>query len=624
MKPTLQLKLTQQLNLTPQLQQSIRLLQLSSIELNQSTERGDQNTDTGTRLYHRIQNQGHVPRSEESRTAPRTRVSARALSVTLKIQSRISRHAHSSVYRHPAKKVCRHHQSRPGARARPATTVTHTHTRTGRRRPPPGGSRRRRAAAAARSQPRPPAARGRRRSRPPRARAHTSARALRRPPSVNARAPFRRDTRAHEKSNFVRDRMHFCKYALCCADIITAKSTVLWISSSTEMRAARAPPRRARAALPTVYLPPAQRALRLRRRRPRHAACSTASAQRRIRQPRRLRRAAAWPPGLRSNQPPAAQPLQRDMSRPSWRDKGDAEEEKAGNGWQAGIAQLLAVIEAPPPSATSTTTCAASAAPQRQQRTRNRNGKASVRRATKACARSNSMADGIVAPRRPCTRARPSAGARRQPAAPAARREQATRASNRRSDHAAPPPPPPLSSATNKPGRPQSMRSFGSALILNHLRFHNPVPTINFSTNNIIDFDGGEKCSEQAGLLFENTFHIARNQVFDSLFAREKLGSTGLGQGVAIPHGRIRGLREAVAALVRMKEAIPFDAPDGQPVSIACILLVPEKATDQHLQILSELAQMFSDKKFRESILNSKNAEEIHKRITDWVPNVSN
>ena len=127
-------------------------------------------------------------------------------------------------------------------------------------------------------------------------------------------------------------------------------------------------------------------------------------------------------------------------------------------------------------------------------------------------------------------------------------------------------------------------------------------------TNVIIDLDVASKkrVFEQAGLLFENTIHIARNQVFDSLFAREKLGSTGLGQGVAIPHGRIKGLREAVAALVTMKEAIPFDAPDGQPVNIACILLVPEKATDKHLQILSELAQMFSDKQFREKILKTK------------------
>jgi PTS system nitrogen regulatory IIA component len=146
------------------------------------------------------------------------------------------------------------------------------------------------------------------------------------------------------------------------------------------------------------------------------------------------------------------------------------------------------------------------------------------------------------------------------------------------------------------------------------------------SSNVIVDLDVASKkrVFEQAGLLFENTCQIARSQVFDSLFAREKLGSTGLGQGVAIPHGRIKGLREAIAALVTMKEAIPFDAPDGQPVNIACILLVPEKATDKHLQILSELAQMFSDKRFRENILRSKDAIEIHKFITDWEPNVTN
>ncbi len=145
-------------------------------------------------------------------------------------------------------------------------------------------------------------------------------------------------------------------------------------------------------------------------------------------------------------------------------------------------------------------------------------------------------------------------------------------------------------------------------------------------SNVIVDLDVASKkrVFEQAGLLFENSLHIARSQVFDSLFAREKLGSTGLGQGVAIPHGRIKGLREAVAALVRMKEAIPFDAPDGKPVNIACILLVPEKATDKHLQILGELAQMFSDKKFRESLLRSKDAVEMHQLIADWTPNVQN
>ena len=146
-------------------------------------------------------------------------------------------------------------------------------------------------------------------------------------------------------------------------------------------------------------------------------------------------------------------------------------------------------------------------------------------------------------------------------------------------------------------------------------------------SNVIVDLDvtSKKRVFEQAGLLFENTNHIARSQVFDSLFAREKLGSTGLGQGVAIPHGRIKGLREAVAALVTMKAGIPFDAPDGQPVNIACILLVPEKATDKHLQILSELAQMFSDKQFRENILQCKDAAAIHKLIVDWEsPSVPN
>ena len=71
---------------------------------------------------------------------------------------------------------------------------------------------------------------------------------------------------------------------------------------------------------------------------------------------------------------------------------------------------------------------------------------------------------------------------------------------------------------------------------------------------------------EQIGLLFENLYGIERSRVFDSLFARERLGSTGLGEGVAIPHGRIKGLREARAAVVRLSEPIAFDAPDGQPV----------------------------------------------------------
>ena len=138
-----------------------------------------------------------------------------------------------------------------------------------------------------------------------------------------------------------------------------------------------------------------------------------------------------------------------------------------------------------------------------------------------------------------------------------------------------------------------------------------------------LDVSSKKRVFEQVGLLFENNHQIARSQVFDSLFAREKLGSTGLGQGVAIPHGRIKGLKEALGVLVRMQQAIPFDAPDGQAVSLIFVLLVPDRATDVHLQILSELAQMFSDKAFRERLLAAADAPELHRLITQWQPHAS-
>jgi PTS system nitrogen regulatory IIA component len=144
-------------------------------------------------------------------------------------------------------------------------------------------------------------------------------------------------------------------------------------------------------------------------------------------------------------------------------------------------------------------------------------------------------------------------------------------------------------------------------------------------SNVVLDMDVASKkrVFEQAGLLFENNQQVARSQVFDSLFAREKLGSTGLGQGIAIPHGRIKGLKDAVGALVRLKQPIPFDAPDNKPVNLIFVLLVPEKATDLHLQILSELAQMFSDKALREKMLGSAEADDAFKLIAEWEPHAA-
>jgi PTS system nitrogen regulatory IIA component len=128
---------------------------------------------------------------------------------------------------------------------------------------------------------------------------------------------------------------------------------------------------------------------------------------------------------------------------------------------------------------------------------------------------------------------------------------------------------------------------------------------------------------EQVGLLFENNHGIGRSLVFDSLFARERLGSTGLGQGVAIPHGRIKGLKDALGAFVRLAQPVPFDAPDAKPVALLFVLLVPEQATEKHLQILSELAQMFSDRALREAMAAAADAGALHQLIAAWQPDAA-
>lgn len=123
---------------------------------------------------------------------------------------------------------------------------------------------------------------------------------------------------------------------------------------------------------------------------------------------------------------------------------------------------------------------------------------------------------------------------------------------------------------------------------------------------------------EQAGLLFENHYGIARSLVYDALFAREKMGSTGLGLGIAIPHGRIKGLKEARGAFLRLAVPVQFDAPDGKPVSQIFVLLVPEAATEHHLQLLSELAQMFSDRGFRDRLGAAPDAAAAHDLFSQW------
>ncbi|MDB5838628.1 MAG: ptsN2 [Herminiimonas sp.] len=144
--------------------------------------------------------------------------------------------------------------------------------------------------------------------------------------------------------------------------------------------------------------------------------------------------------------------------------------------------------------------------------------------------------------------------------------------------------------------------------------------------NVVLDLDVSSKkrAFEQAGLIFENNFGIARSTVSDNLFARERLGSTGLGHSVAVPHGRIKGLKAPIAAFMRLAEPIPFESPDARPVNLLVFLLIPDHVTQQHLEILSEIAEMFSDDGFRTALASDPDAASVHARIVGWQPSLQN
>ena len=150
----------------------------------------------------------------------------------------------------------------------------------------------------------------------------------------------------------------------------------------------------------------------------------------------------------------------------------------------------------------------------------------------------------------------------------------------------------------------------------------NQIAELLTAENILLDLDAGSKASlfDAVGALFETHHGLSRRLIVDSLLAREKLGSTGLGQGIAIPHGRIRGLSTAQGAFVRLRSPIPFDAPDGKPVALVFVLLVPEQATEQHLQLLSELAQMFSETSFRASLATPADAASLRAVFERWEP----
>ncbi|HQC23908.1 MAG TPA: PTS sugar transporter subunit IIA, partial [Syntrophales bacterium] len=101
------------------------------------------------------------------------------------------------------------------------------------------------------------------------------------------------------------------------------------------------------------------------------------------------------------------------------------------------------------------------------------------------------------------------------------------------------------------------------------------------------------------------------------LLEREKLGSTGIGDGIAIPHGKLKGLERLVISFGRSRQGVDFDAIDGKPVHIFFLLMAPESSTGQHLKALAKISRMLKDPGFRSDLMAAENAEEIYRKIAE-------
>ena len=135
-----------------------------------------------------------------------------------------------------------------------------------------------------------------------------------------------------------------------------------------------------------------------------------------------------------------------------------------------------------------------------------------------------------------------------------------------------------------------------------------------------LDLDATDRKTvlERIAALLARKRGLSESAVLAGLVAREQMGSTGLGQGIAIPHARMPQCAAEAGALIRTKFAVPFDAPDGKPVSIFLGLIVPQRATERHLQLLASAATMFGDRAFREKIKACPDASNLRELVAAW------
>ncbi|MGH8441268.1 MAG: PTS IIA-like nitrogen regulatory protein PtsN [Pseudomonas sp.] len=146
------------------------------------------------------------------------------------------------------------------------------------------------------------------------------------------------------------------------------------------------------------------------------------------------------------------------------------------------------------------------------------------------------------------------------------------------------------------------------------------LETILTPGRSLVNAPGGSKkraLQEIATLIHREVPDLEMQDVFESLFAREKLGSTGFGNGIAIPHCRLKGCSSPISALIHLDAPIDYDAIDGAPVDLLFVLLVPEAATDAHLELLRQIASMLDRKEVRDRLRAAGSSEALYQVVLD-------
>lgn len=131
------------------------------------------------------------------------------------------------------------------------------------------------------------------------------------------------------------------------------------------------------------------------------------------------------------------------------------------------------------------------------------------------------------------------------------------------------------------------------------------------------DIRSKKRALEKLSALLATASDQTSMNIFDKLIERERLGSTGLGQGIALPHGRLGQGDDIITAFIKLPEAISFDSADGQPVDLLFALLVPEAKNNDHLQTLAAIAKFFQDKSNQQLMRDSNSSEEILQKLTN-------